>query len=263
MPRDPFDYAGRRVLVTGCASGIGRAAARLLVEAGAEVAGIDWQDCDLPLSSFTRLDLRDQIAIDRFASTLAAPVEALFNCAGMAPMHPWRDVMAVNFIGLRQLTRAIAETMPPGSAIVSVGSNGGANWRDRLAELRAFVATPSFDAAFAWCEANEAPQANAYSFAKEAVVVWTMAEAAGLIARGIRINCTSPGAVQTPMLDAIAEVVPADRMDIVCQPSGRRSSPDEQAWTLLMLNSAFASYVTGVDLPVDGGFIAGRRLATG
>ena len=176
-------------------------------------------------------------------------------------MSPALDVMRVNFIGMRHLTARVLERMGPGGAIVTVGSNGGANWRQRLAELREFVATPSFEAGVAWCEAHSAPQANAYNFAKEAIIVWTMAEAARTIARGVRINCTSPGSVQTPMLEAIEAVVPADRIDIVSQPIGRRSTPDEQAWVLLMLNSALASYVNGVDLPVDGGFIAGRHIA--
>ena len=151
--------------------------------------------------------------------------------------------------------------MPPGSAIVTVGSNGGAGWRAHLTELREFVAAASFDEAVRWCEAHERPQQAAYNFAKEAIVVWTMAWSAGTIARGIRLNCTSPGSVQTPMLNAIEDVVPTHLIDTVSQQIGRRSTPDEQAQVLLILNSQAASYVNGVDLPVDGGFIAARTIA--
>ncbi|MBU6266704.1 MAG: coniferyl-alcohol dehydrogenase [Sphingomonadales bacterium] len=257
---DRFGYAGKRVLVTGCTSGIGHATARLLLDAGARVHGIDWQPCSLDLARFSQLDLRDRHAIAQVVDAIDGPVDGLFNCAGLPPMRPWRDVMAVNFIGMRELTERVAQLMPAGGAVVTVGSNGGAMWRARLAELREFAATPGFDAALDWCERHEAPQANAYNVAKEAIVVWTLAQAAPMVACGVRINCTSPGSVQTPMLDAIAEVVPADRLDVVERPIGRRSSPEEQAQVLLFLNSDCASYINGVDLPVDGGFIAGRSI---
>ncbi len=258
---DPLAYAGKHCLVTGCRSGIGRATAKLLIEAGASVHGLDWRECDLPPAKYTQVDLRDRSSIDRAVGDIGGPVDALFNCAGMAPMHPWRDVMKANFIGMRHLTQAVLELMPAGSAIVCIGSNGGAAWRQHIPELLEFVATPSFDAAVLWCEQHDAPQANAYGYSKEAIAVWTMHESATTIARGVRLNCTSPGTVQTPMLDEIEEVVASEKIDVVSQPIGRRSTPDEQAWVLLMLNSPRASYINGVELPVDGGFIASRTVA--
>lgn len=257
---DPFGYAGKHVVVTGCHSGIGQAAARLLIEAGARVHGLDWRECDLPLAVYTRVDLSDQTSIDSAVTSIASPVDALFNCAGLAPMHPPLDVMKVNFIGMRHLTDALLERMPPGSAVVSVGSNGGAGWHQRLPELLDFAGTASFDEAVRWCERHQAPQTNAYGFSKQAIVVWTMQYSARTIARGVRLNCTSPGSVQTPMLEEIEKVTPSERIDVVSQPIGRRSDPGEQAWVLLMLNCALASYVNGVDLPVDGGFMASRMM---
>ena len=234
---DPLGYAGKHVVVTGCHSGIGRATAGLLIEAGASVQGLDWRECDLPLAQFTQVDLRDAGSIDDAATRIAAPVDALFNCAGIAPMHPPLDVMKVNFIGMRHLTNTLAERMPPGSAIVSVGSNGGAGWRQHLPQLLDLVATATFDAAVTWCEQHPELLANAYGLSKEAIAVWTMQHSATTIARGVRLNCTSPGSVQTPMLEEIEQVTPRERIDVVSQPIGRRSDPVEQAWVLLMLNS--------------------------
>jgi len=258
---DPFGYAGKRVVVTGVRSGIGHATARLLLEAGAHVYGLDWQTSDLPLAGFTQVDLRDSAAIEAAAAAIAGPVDGLFNCAGLPPMSPALDIMRVNFIGMRHLTGLLLPKLPAGAAVVTVGSNGGAGWRAHLPELQEFIATQDYTAAVAWCEAHAAPHANAYGFAKEAIVVWTMASAAPFIQRGVRVNCTSPGSVQTPMLEAIEQVVTAAPIDIVSQPIGRRSSPEEQAMVLLMLNSPLAAYINGVDLPVDGGFIAGRSIA--
>ena len=113
-----------------------------------------------------------------------------------------------------------------------------------------------FDAGLDWCATHPDMVAEGYRFSKEAVIVWTMTQSAQLIQRGIRMNCTLPGAVQTPMLVEIEKVTPTAVIDQVAQPIGRRSFPDEQAEVLLFLNSPQAGYINGVALPVDGGFMA-------
>ena len=257
---DLLGYRDRRVVVTGCASGIGREVARLLVDAGAQVYGLDHVPTDLPLAGFRLTDLRFRDAIDAAADALVGPIDGLFACAGLPPMRPAIDVMTVNFLSVRHLTDRLLDRMAPGSAIVGVGSNGGGGWRNHLTEIRDLLATTDFAQAVAWCEQHPALLANAYGFSKEALAVWTMQHSATTIARGVRLNCTSPGAVQTPMLDEIATVAPAAAIDAVARPIGRRSTPTEQAWPILMLGSALSSYINGVDLPVDGGFRAGQTL---
>ena len=133
------------------------------------------------------------------------------------------------------------------------------SWNN-LALLKGLTATTSFDAASDWYDSNSAAARAAYSFSKEAVIVWTMQASATLIGQGIRINCTNPGAVQTPMLEQIEAMTSAAVIDVVAQPIGRRSSALEQAWPLLFLNSAAASYVNGAVLPVDGGFLSARAM---
>jgi NAD(P)-dependent dehydrogenase (short-subunit alcohol dehydrogenase family) len=256
-------YRGRRVVVTGCASGIGRATARALLDQGAEVQGFDVAEADLPLAAFTRLDLRDVGAIDDAVAAIAVPVDALFNCAGIPPGRPPLDVMTVNFIGTRRLTVQLLAKMPPGSAVASVSSNGGAGWRAQLPQLRELIALEGFEAAVAWTRANADVVAEGYRFSKAALIVWTLTAAATVIRQGVRINCTLPGAVETPMLEEIERTTPRAAIDVVAQPIGRRSAADEQAWPLLMLNSPAAGYVNGAALPVDGGFLAGLELRPG
>lgn len=257
---DPLGYAGRRVVVTGCASGIGREVARLLIEAGAHVHGLDHVATDLPLAAFQPTDLRHRDAIDAAADAIHGSVDGLFYCAGLPPMRPQIDVMTVNFIAVRHLSDRLLELMRPGAAIVAVGSNGGGGWRKHLPEIRQLLEMDGFERAVEWCQAHPALVANAYGFSKEVLAVWTMQHCAQTIARGVRLNCTSPGAVQTPMLDEIATVAPAAAIDAVARPIGRRSTPTEQAWPLLWLGSPLSSYVNGVDLPVDGGFRAGQNV---
>ncbi len=262
LTSDWLQYAGKRVIVSGCHSGIGHATARQLVDLGAEVHGLDWMPCDLALAAFEQLDLRDSKAIDAVVAGLTGRFDAVFNCAGIPPGGQPLDVMKVNYLGARQLTDGIVPLLGDGSAIVNVASTGGMRWREHLPELLALVDSSAFDDGERWCAANAGAVAEGYRFSKEAVIVWTLASAAALIRRGIRINCTLPGAVQTPMLVEIEKTTPTAAIDVVAQPIGRRSSADEQAAALLFLNSPVASYINGAVLPVDGGFMGAMALGS-
>lgn len=259
--KDILGYANRRVVVTGCASGIGQAVAEALLEQGAIVHGLDVKPASRALSDFTITDLRDKASIARAAASVGGTVDVLFNCAGIPPGPSPRDVMLVNYVGTRHLTDLLLPSMPDGSAIVNVASTGGAGWQTRLDALKALVGADGMDAAIALAEPliADAPGV-AYALSKEAIIVWTLLECATLIERGIRMNCTIPGAVQTPMLDTIQAMSSAAVIDVVAQPIGRRSSPAEQALPLLFLGSRAASYVNGAMLEVDGGFTATRAV---
>lgn len=255
-----IDYTGRHAVVTGSASGIGAAVVRALVSAGAQVTGMDRQASDPAVHRHIPIDLADPAAIDAAAAAVTGPLHALFNCAGLSPTQPLLPVIKVNFLGQRHVTEALLPAMPPGSAIVSVSSNGGFHWRDRREMLDAFLDTADFAQGMAWAEAHAGQITNGYSFAKEALIAWTLRQSAQWIRRGVRINCTSPGAVSTPMLEDLERAIPASAIDVTAQPIGRRSSPEEQAAPLLFLASEAASYINGIDLPVDGGFAATLSL---
>jgi NAD(P)-dependent dehydrogenase (short-subunit alcohol dehydrogenase family) len=256
----PSDYAGRRVIVSGCASGIGRAVAEQLVALGAEAHGLDWKPADLALASFVRTDLREPQSIEEAVARIGGRVDGLFNCAGLPPGAPPLDVMKVNFVGARHLADLVVPMMAPGGAIANVASTGGAGWSRRVPELTELATTPSYEAAVEWCARRPELVAEGYRFSKEAIVVWTMFAASRLIAQGVRMNATSPGAVQTPLLAEIEKTTPSAAIDAIAEPIGRRSTPEEQAPPLLMLNAPGASYVNGVVLPVDGGFMSAAAL---
>ena len=260
MGDDPFGYKGARVAVVGCATGIGHAAAQLLAEAGAEVHGLDIRSCDLSFASFTSVDLRDVEGLDAAAAALPDGIDAIFNCAGIPPGGLPLDVMMVNFLGIRHLTDRLVPKLALGGAIANVASNGGMAWANHLGDLRELLATPGFAEGLRWCEDKPELVGEGYRFSKEALIVWTMREACTLIRKGLRVNCTQPGAVQTPMLAEIEKTTPAALIDAVTEPFGRRSTAEEQAMVLLFLNSEAAAYINGAVLPVDGGFIASLAL---
>jgi NAD(P)-dependent dehydrogenase (short-subunit alcohol dehydrogenase family) len=130
---------------------------------------------------------------------------------------------------------------------------GGWGWPRNPAALPALVATPDFDAARAWIDADPALIDKGYLGSKEAVVVWTMITAPHTIQRCIRLNCICPGPVDTPMLKGIVAETGERKVDAYAWPIGRRSRAGEQAEALLFLNSERASYINGVALDVDGG----------
>ncbi len=170
---DLLGYRGKRVIVSGCFSGMGEATARLLLDLGAEVHGLDFKDSSLPLASFHNVDLRDAGSIERAVAGIGGKVDALFNCAGLPQSFPPMDVMKVNFIGLRHLTEQVLPLMGPGGAIASIASTGGLGWSRRIPTNMEFVTTKGFDAAIAWCEANMDIVKECYSFSKENLIVWT------------------------------------------------------------------------------------------
>lgn len=258
---DLLGYKGKRVIVTGCFSGMGEATAKLLLSLGAEVHGLDYKDSALPLASFHNVDLRDPASIDAAVAGIGGKVDALFNCAGLPQSFPAMDVMKVNFIGLRHLTEQVLPLMGPGGAIVSIASTGGLGWSRRIPTNMEFVTTKGFDAAVAWCEANMDTVKEGYSFSKENVIVWTQYMGAHLIKQGIRINCTLPSPTQTPMMAAFEATSGKDVVAAAAEPMGRYSTPEEQAAGLVLINSDLASIVNGVVFPVDGGFMGG--VATG
>lgn len=259
-----WGYEDQHVVVTGCASGIGAATARELRNLGAHVTGLDINRPTVEIDDFLQMDLSDRASIDGTATRVTAPVDALFNCAGLSGGGgPALLVMRVNFIGLRHFTTALLPSIPAGGAIVSVASTGGQAYRDNMAAVRDFLTVEGFEPAVAWCEAHDEQfPRGGYTFSKQSLIVWTMLQAKPLAARGIRINCTGPAMTATPMLQDSAKLLGQEYLDRFPRPLGRDASPEEQAWPLIFLNSRAAAYVTGQLLWVDGGLVNGLALGT-
>jgi NAD(P)-dependent dehydrogenase (short-subunit alcohol dehydrogenase family) len=254
-----WDYQGTRVIVSGGGGGgMGAAAATELSRLGAEVHVIDLRPPPPGAAGYYDTDLRDPDAVARTVDSIGGEIDALFNCAGIPGIkYPDLDVMTVNYLAARHLTDLVVPHMPRGGAIATISSGAGAGWMSNVAKWMPLVTSDGFGSGLDWLKEHPDEIEGGYAPSKEVIIVWTLWASFGLAEKGIRINCTSPGPTQTPMMPEFEETVGKDFMENFPIPVGRRSTPEEQAYPLIFLNSRAASFLTGENLNVDGGTMGG------
>ena len=169
-------------------------------------------------------------------------------------------VVTINFLGTRHFTESLIPLMPAGSAIASVSSLAASAYRENATVTAGLLDTATMAEGIEWCERNPQPvkDGGGYRLAKEALILYGMANVARLGAKGIRINCTAPGVTDTPILDQLRSAYGQEFLDSFKTPLGRAAEPAEQASVLAFLNSAAAAYITGQVIWVDGGSVAER-----
>jgi NAD(P)-dependent dehydrogenase (short-subunit alcohol dehydrogenase family) len=239
-----------RALVTGGASGIGRAAALRLQADGAQVAvlDLDVSGAQPPLIG-VQADVTDDAAVRAAVDTAASRLgglDVLVSNAGIGAAgtvednddDEWRRVFDVNVFGMARVARAALAHL-------------------RRSEQPAIVLTSSVAATAGL------PQRVLYSATKGAVLSMTLAMAADLVGEGIRVNCVTPGTADTPWVQRLLDAAPdptAERAALEArQPIGRLVSAEEVAEAIAYLASPAAGSTTGTVLAVDGG-MQGLRL---
>lgn len=248
-----FKMTGKKAIVTGAGSGIGRAIAKLFAAQGAfvYVADISRQQADAVVASIKEeggqaasmlCDVANQSAVKE-AFAVAAQIDILVNSAGISHIgradntteEDFDRIYQVNVKGVYNCIQAALPVMiKSGGSIINLASvAGNVGLPDRFA----------------------------YSMSKGAVIGMTLSVAKDYLAANIRCNCISPGRVHTPFVDNfLAKNYPGKEQEMFeklakTQPIGRMGKPEEIAALALYLASDEASFITGCDYPIDGGFI--------
>jgi NAD(P)-dependent dehydrogenase (short-subunit alcohol dehydrogenase family) len=263
MGIERFRFDGKRCVVTGAASGMGKETARLLVELGGEVYGLDVRPVELDgLAKSIEVDLKEPDSIEAALASVGGQIHALCSVAGL-PGAPFSDLdtITVNFIGARHLieTAVTGGMMPPGSAIGCVTSFAGNGWELQWPTVKELVETPGFRAAQVWCETKSFGGYGPSKVAMNAYVGWRNAS---LLQQGIRINAIGPGVTQTGMSPHFVAQMGQEFFDRFPKPIGRDSAADEQAYPLAFVCSDAASYLSGAVIYTDGGLGSGMVTGT-
>jgi len=246
------DLDGLVAAVTGASSGIGLATVATLRGRGANVAAIDrepFPHADGTLSLVA--DVTDQSSVDDAISTSLSTfgrLDIVVNSAGIGavgsvednPDEEWHAVFDVNVLGIVRVVRACLPELrrSPHGTVVNVSS---------VAATSGLL------------------QRTCYSASKGAVLSLTLAMAADLLAERIRVNCVTPGTIDTPWVGRLlAGAVDPERSRAALeqrQPMGRLGLAEEVASAIAFLASPTSSFVTGIALPVDGG-MSGLRAGS-
>jgi NAD(P)-dependent dehydrogenase (short-subunit alcohol dehydrogenase family) len=246
------EFANKRYVVTGAASGIGNAVAEKLLAAGAEVYSLDRNKPTAPVTRHIDVDLSNPRSIDAAVEQLDGEFDGLMNVAGVPGTAPADVVVAVNTLAVRLLSEAMFERLKPGGAVTVVSSTAGFGWPARLDVINEFLSTLSFEEGLAWFKANP-QQGNAYNFSKEATTVYTMAMGLMAAQNQFRINAVLPGPVETPILADFEDTMGKNTLDGLKALLGRHATPDDVAGVIVFLASDAATWINGHALVVDGG----------
>ena len=254
-PTPAMPFSGRTAIVTGGGSGIGQAIATLFGQRGARVGILDLAPADETVEAITQgggtatyvaCDVSRQSEVARAFAEVSdrhGPLDILVNSAGVAHVGTVEQtteadfdrVYAVNVKGVYNcLKLGVAGMKERGGVIVNIAS---------------VASTIGI------------PDRFAYSMSKGAVLTMTLSVARDFIHQKIRCNCISPARVHTPFVDGfLARNYPGREAEVFeqlarTQPIGRMGKPSEIAELALFLCSDAASFITGSNYPIDGGFL--------
>jgi len=251
-----FSYAGKRVVLTGGASGIGAALADLLDELNVEhLTILDIKAPSGRCDTYIETNLADPASIDAAVAQLDGRIDVLFSNAGVAANAGVRTCMAVNVAATRRLTDSLIGRITKGGNIVYTASMAGNGWPAQIAEINSLLDIADWNEFLDWCEANPEIVNDVYPFSKACMQVYTMRRSYSAIREGVRVNSICPAPVDTPLMADFKVSMGEDAINwaVGVQGNGRMAVATDIAPSLAFMGSDAAGFINGENLHVDSG----------
>lgn len=264
--RDYLNYQGKVCVVTGAATGMGRACIERLVDLGAVVYALDWVYVDaLGIEKYIYVDMGNKDSIDACFAQLPETIDKFFGFAGVSgERNTAKKTIEINFLGNKYaMEEYLSKRMSAGGAIVIVTSVGGNRWyvSPNIEELEPLVNTSTWDEAEKVLDVicEDLPVGQAYTYSKRAMTYFTMKFALEMMPRQIRVNAIKPGNALTCLTEQFMSrwvrlnpgKTEADYHAWCGHPQLGGGTPSQMAEPCIFLNSDMASFISGAELLVD------------
>jgi len=243
------------VFVTGCASGIGAASAKLFKSQGAHVIGFDLKKPTEHVDQFIRVDLSDRDSIDQAVASVTTTADALCNIAGVPPTVPAERQIKINFLGLSYFTESMVANLNDGASIVNLSSLFGLGWEENIGLITRLMQLGVHEDINQFLEKNDVGGEATYAFSKQAINAWTTLSAKRWSERNITIKSVCPGPIKTPILDDFMNTIVKKRGHL---PEEFIGDPEAIAQMVCFLAGQGGAWVNGSCLQMDGGLLAFR-----
>lgn len=245
-----------RAALTGGSTGIGAKVAERLKQRDYEVTIFDIERPTSNVDHWIEVNLADPNSIDSAISAATGPYNVLINNAGLPPRKGLTElILLVNCTGFKRFLTGMLNLMQSGSSIINTASRAGAMWRDNIHQVKALLNLDSPDQVTEFVKEQNLDHVRAYNLSKEAVIAYTISQTEHMIGRDLRMNCVSPGAVDTAILDDCKSAFGENVVKNIAR-AKRPALAEEVADVITFLAEPASNWIKGADIIVDGGMSA-------
>lgn len=259
--KDYLGYKDKICVVTGAASGMGKATCEYLADLGAKVYAMDLAPITVPAEKAIKMNLGDKASVDEAFSQLPDSIDKFFGIAGVSGVTTdFATTIRINFIGHRYaLENYIIPKLSEGGAIAFMGSLAGTGWQETRAELMPVLEASGWDDAVE--ETGKIAKraetkgygkmigVKGYFMSKRMMNLYVKKMAGPLAEKGIRINIICPGSTETQLTSQWASLMDAKSMQGAQET--RYAQPSEMAGPIIFANSDMATYMSGQNIYID------------